>query len=154
MLKRIISIAAISTFMITAGAAFAYPQTTLFGTGYGFAGYNNFNNGAAQAGALNEKPKNIEVKKNFDGTIEATTETLDENAKSAEKNVSDINRKYDESPNAGYKTNYRYIEKDMSDYNPNTGAGSGVNSSKSIYKDNLGRLHFFGKNNQIKESEQ
>ncbi len=61
------------------------------------------------------------------------------------KPVSDVSTIYDEAPNAGYKTKYTYIEKDMSDYNPYTGADSGVNDSKSIYTDDLGRLHFFGK---------
>ena len=147
MLKRIISVAAVSTFMM--GTVYAYSQTTLFGTGFGFAGYNNFSNGAAQADALNKPQKTFTTTK--ESYSESDGEAV-ETTQSSEINVSDVNKKYDESPNAGYKTNYRYIEKDMSDYNPYTGSDSGVNNSKSIYKDNLGRLHFFGKNNQVKES--
>ena len=32
-----------------------------------------------------------------------------------------------------------------------TNLNSGVNDSKTIYTDDLGRLHFFGRANQIKE---
>jgi len=142
----IISIAAL--FLITAGCANAYPQNTLFGTGYGFAGYNNFSNGAAEADAIN-KPKQMFVETQTEQTAE---EVKTENT-SVEKNVSTISGKYDEAPNAGYKTKYTYIEKDMSDYNPYTGTGSGVNESKSIYTDGLGRLHFFGKGSRIKTAD-
>ena len=135
--KHLTTIAIISAFIFTAGIAQAYPQNTLFGTGYGFAGYNNFSNGATSSSAVN-KPKKQYVE---------TTETVDENSyKNSEKNISNLSsRDHDEAPNAGYKTTYTYIEKDMSDYNPYTGADSGVNDSKSIYTDDLGRLHFFGK---------
>ena len=134
--KYLTTIAIISAFVITAGVAEAYPQNTLFGTGYGFAGYNNYSNGAAEASAIN-KPK-----KQF---VETTTETTDSEYADGIRKVSDVARDHDEAPNAGYKTTYTYIEKDMSDYNPYTGADSGVNDSKSIYTDDLGRMHFFGK---------
>lgn len=133
--KYLTTIAIVSAFVITTGIAGAYPQNTLFGTGYGFAGYNNYSNGAAESSAVN-KPK-----ENF---VEATTTTDSEFADGI-KRVSDVARDHDEAPNAGYKTTYTYIEKDMSDYNPYTGADAGVNDSKSIYTDGLGRLHFFGK---------
>lgn len=137
--KYLTMIAVVSAFAVTVGLAEAYPQNTLFGTGYGFAGYNNFSNGAAEADAIN-RPKKL--------FVETTTTTTNETeATNNEKKVSDISssRDHDEAPNAGYKTTYTYIEKDMSDYNPYTGADSGVNDSKSIYTDDLGRIHFFGK---------
>jgi hypothetical protein len=112
----------------------AYPQNTLFGTGYGFAGYNNFSNGAQESDAIN-KPQKMFVE----------TSSTEDTEDGYYKPVSDVSTIYDEAPNAGYKTKYTYIEKDMSDYNPYTGADSGVNDSKSIYTDDLGRLHFFGK---------
>lgn len=146
----IVSIAAL--FVITAGCANAYTQNTLFGTGYGFAGYNNFSNGAAVTDAIN-KPKKLFVETKTEKTVEETTEEIKKTTDSAEKNVSSISGKYDEAPNAGYKTKYTYIEKDMSDYNPYTGTGSGVNDSKSIYTDGLGRLHFFGKGSKIKTTD-
>ena len=139
--KYLSTIAIVSAFVLTAGIAQAYPQNTLFGTGYGFAGYNNFSNGAAEASAVN-KPKEQFVE---------TSETKDTETVSNEKKISDVSsRDHDEAPNAGYKTTYTYIEKDMSDYNPYTGADSGVNDSKSIYTDDLGRLHFFGKGSRVK----
>ena len=139
--KYLTIIAIVSAFVITASVAEAYPQNTLFGTGYGFAGYNNYSNGAAEAGAIN-KPKEafVEAKGTANEAKEESTEFKD-----GIKKVSDVARDHDEAPNAGYKTTYTYIEKDMSDYNPYTGADSGVNDSKSIYTDDLGRMHFFGK---------
>ena len=140
--KYLTIIAVLSAFVISAGVANAYPQNQLFGTGYGFAGYNNFSNGAAAADAVN-KPKKLFVETNSTTTTE-TSETTTEFSDGIKK-VSDVVRDHDEAPNAGYKTTYTYIEKDMSDYNPYTGADSGVNETKSIYTDGLGRLHFFGK---------
>ena len=134
MSKYLTAIAIVSAFVITTGLAEAYPQNTLFGTGYGFAGYNNFSNGAHEADAIN-KPKKLFVETSSDDTLED----------GLYKPVSDVATDHDEAPNAGYKTKYTYIEKDMTDYNPYTGADSGVNDSKSIYTDDLGRLHFFGK---------
>ena len=132
MSKYLTTIALVSAFAMTIGFAEAYPQNTLFGTGYGFAGYNNFSNGAQESDAIN-KPQKLFVE---------TTETTEDGRY---KPISDVSTAYDEAPNAGYKTKYTYIEKDMTDYNPYTGADSGVNDSKSIYTDDLGRLHFFGK---------
>lgn len=134
MSKYLSTIAIVSALVITTGLAEAYPQNTLFGTGYGFAGYNNFSNGAQEADAINE-PQKLFVET-------SSTETTEDGYY---KPVSDVSTTYDEAPNAGYKTKYTYIEKDMTDYNPYTGADSGVNDSKSIYTDDLGRLHFFGK---------
>lgn len=132
-------LATISVLAITAAVAEAYPQNTLFGTGYGFAGYNNFSNGAAESSALKAPKKQF---------VETTSETTyDENSY---KTISDVVRDHDEAPNAGYKTTFTYIEKDMSDYNPYTGADSGVNNTKSIYTDDLGRLHFFGKGSHFR----
>lgn len=135
MLKNIIvTVAVVSAIVITSCVAEAYPQNTLFGTGYGFAGYNNYSNGAAEANAVDQPKKDI---------VESTDSKI--NFSNGIRNVSDISGRHDEAPNAGYKTTYTYIEKDMSDYNPYTGADSGVNDSKSIYTDGLGRVHFFGK---------
>ena len=139
--KYLTTLAVVSAFALTIGAANAYPQNTLFGTGYGFAGYNNFSNGAAAANAIDAPKKQFVEEK-----VTAPSEE-----ESFYKNVSDISRDhYDEAPNAGYKTKYTYIEKDMSDYNPYTGADSGVNDTKSIYTDDLGRLHFFGKGSKFR----
>ena len=136
--KYLSAILTVGAMVIAIGTAQAYPQNTLFGTGYGFAGYNNFNNGAAEASAINAPVKEYTE----------TTEVIDNNDK--EKPVSNVVRDHDEAPNAGYKTTFTYIEKDMSDYNPYTGADSGVNDSKSIYTDDLGRLHFFGKGSHFR----
>lgn len=139
--KYFTTIAIVSAFALTICAAQAYPQNTLFGTGYGFAGYNNYSNGAAASSAINAPAKQFKE----------TTEPAESNSE-FERKVSNVARDHDEAPNAGYKTTYTYIEKDMSDYNPYTGADSGVNDSKSIYTDDLGRIHFFGKGSKFRTS--
>lgn len=145
--KYLSTIAIVSAFILTASAVHAYPQNTLFGTGYGFAGYNNFSNGASEASAIRKPAKQfIETKETTE-----TTETAGEAKNYSEKPISNLSsRDHDEAPNAGYKTTYTYIEKDMSDYNPYTGADAGVNDTKSIYTDDLGRLHFFGKGSRFR----
>lgn len=143
MSKKYLTVIAIaSAFVITAGMAEAYPQNTLFGTGYGFAGYNNFSNGAAETSAVNKTMKKFIESEKADN----------EASNNGEKPVSGISGHYDEAPNAGYKTNYRYIDKGSDDYNPYTGADSGVNDTKSIYTDDLGRIHFFGKGSLFKNN--
>lgn len=136
--KYFTTVAMVSAFALTICAAQAYPQNTLFGTGYGFAGYNNYYNGVPETTAVNAAEKKYEA------------EEKAKNNKEFEKKVSNVARDHDEAPNAGYKTTYTYIEKDMSDYNPYTGADAGVNDSKSIYTDDLGRIHFFGKGSKFR----
>ncbi len=140
--KYLTTIAMVSFFVLAVCAVQAYPQNTLFGTGYGFAGYNNYSNGAASSSAINAPVKQ------FKETVESSKS--EKHNYEFEKKVSNVARDHDEAPNAGYKTNYTYIEKDMSDFNPYTGADSGVNDSKSIYTDDLGRIHFFGKGSQFR----
>lgn len=142
MSKYLTAIAIISAFVVTASVAQAYPQNQLFGTGYGFAGYNNFSNGAAESQVINTPQKQFVETTSYDANDSAYKDDI--------KKVSDVSRDHDEAPNAGYKTTYKYIEKDQSDYNPYTGADSGVNETKSIYTDGLGRLHFFGKGSHFR----
>ena len=72
-----------------------------------------------------------------------------------EKNVTDVVKRSSlETPAPSFKSSFSNTEErtDASGrygfdaYNP-----SGVNDSKTIYTDDLGRLHFFGKANLIKE---
>lgn len=57
-------------------------------------------------------------------------------------------------PASSYKSNYSYKKGDI-DATGIYGYGelpvSGVNESKTIYTDDMGRLHFFGKGSEIKE---
>ncbi|MCQ2743263.1 MAG: hypothetical protein MJ230_00505 [bacterium] len=138
--KFFTSLVFVSIFALTVCTAQAYTQNSIFGTGYGFAGYNNFDDGAIYSKAINSAEKDLNKSKTKPADIKYNFE----------KNVSNVYNGHDEAPNAGYKTTYTYIEKDMSDYNPYTGADAGVNDSKSIYTDDLGRLHFFGKGSLVK----
>lgn len=102
----------------------AYPSDALFGGGY--SGVRHIQNQAQYTDAVNEYSTHI------------TTSAKDKSERintEAEKNVSSIR---------GRDGKF--------DYNPYTGHDSGVNESKSIYTDDLGRLHFFGKANRFKDS--
>lgn len=131
--KYLFTVAIVAALAAGLSAANAYPQSN-FGTGYGFQ--HNPSNGAAAARAINTPAKQF---------VETADTEEEDNYTRRERKVSNVVRDHDEAPNAGYKTTYTYIEKDQSDYNPYTGADAGVNDTKSIYTDDLGRLHFFGK---------
>lgn len=69
----------------------------------------------------------------------------------------DITKVIKESPNnkaSSYKSSYTSTKEPLdATYHKgySTNIPSGVNNSKTIYTDDLGRIHFFGKANQIKE---
>ena len=73
-----------------------------------------------------------------------------------EKKVTDVIRESSlTKPAASFKSSFT-TTKDKMDASgaygfSGTNIPSGVNDSKTIYTDDLGRLHFFGKANQIKE---
>ena len=61
-------------------------------------------------------------------------------------------------PAASFKSTYTSTKESRDPSSPYgmgaTNIPSGVNDSKTIYTDGLGRLHFFGKANQIRETQQ
>lgn len=129
--KYLLSTAIISALVITVGSVNAYPSDSLFGGGY--SGVRQIENQAQYEDAVNSYNDKIdEAAKEAKRSAKKTyTET--------EKNISNVVGNPYAKP----------TDKDY-DYNPYVGADSGVNETKTIYTDDLGRIHFFGKNSRVK----
>ena len=122
--KYLVYLLAATTIIAGTAAVQAYPSEAMFGGGY--SGVRHIQNQAQYSDAINDYSSVIN---------KSAKETTEQASEEAEKNVSNIRGR-----------NGKY------DYNPYTGHDAGVNDTKSIYTDDLGRLHFFGKANRFKES--
>ena len=127
MLKKSFVIAAISLSICAANAE----MQSFFGAD------RQMNMQGAEAAAIN----------NAVNELEAT--------KDAEMNIMDVIQEKPVVPAGSHKSTYSY-EKGKMDASQFNGIGgtnipSGVNQSKTIYRDDIGRLHCFGKGNIIKE---
>ena len=135
--KLFISLSVLSALAITTGISYANTQSPIYTDqigrehfigGGGYSSIRHLQNGQAYSDAVDSVSDRTE----YDSQKEPETD--------AEKNVSNVlNSRNLGSGDKSY------------DYNPYTGADSGVNQTKSIYTDGLGRLHFFGKKNIIRE---
>ena len=78
-----------------------------------------------------------------------------DSVKNTEQDITSVIKERTDVPTSNYKSSFSF-EKGKMDASNHYGIGgtniqSGVNDSKTIYKDEIGRLHFFGKANQIRE---
>lgn len=113
----------------------------------GYSSVRHIDMGAAQADAINEVSRDMQrVEKETKKTIEQTetdiTSVIKEKSNipvssKTKATFSTDDRKMD--PSASFGRGATYLP------------SAGVNESKTIYTDDLGRLHFFGKGNLIKE---
>ena len=114
----------------------------------GYSSVRHIDMGAAQADAINEVSKDMqkasdEIKKTVDAVETDITKVIKEKnevpvANKAKASYSTEDRQMD--PSATFGRGATYLP------------SSGVNNSKTIYTDDIGRLHFFGKGNLIKDS--
>ena len=114
----------------------------------GYSSVRHIDMGAAQADAINEVSKDMqkasdEIKKTVDAVETDITKVIKEKnevpvASKAKASFSTEDRQMD--PSATFGRGATYLP------------SSGVNNSKTIYTDDIGRLHFFGKGNLIKDS--
>ena len=113
----------------------------------GYSSVRHIDMGAAQANAINEVSRDMQrIEKETKNTIQ-NTETDITNVIKERTNVPVSSK-----TKASFTTEERKMDPSASfgrgaTYLPS----SGVNESKTIYTDELGRLHFFGKGNLIKE---
>ena len=96
---------------------------------------------------MNKEVNNVETE--FVKDINETTTNL-------ETNITDVIKEKETIPvSSKSKTTYTSEQRKMDASAPfgmgMTNINSGVNESKTIYTDDIGRLHFFGRANQIKE---
>ena len=113
----------------------------------GYSSVRHIDMGAAQADAINEVSKDMqkvqnEIKKTRDDVETDITNVIKERkdipvSSKTKASFTSEQRKMDPSASFGYGATYL--------------PSSGVNASKTIYTDEIGRLHFFRKENQIKE---
>ena len=113
----------------------------------GYSSMRHIDMGAAQADAINEVSKDMQRVQN---EIKQTTNEVETDITNVIKEKTDV--PVSSKTKASFTTEDRKMDASASfgrgaTYLPS----SGVNESKTIYTDDLGRLHFFGKGNLIKE---
>ena len=113
----------------------------------GYSSVRHIDMGAAQADAINE------VSKDMQKVQKEVKETMSE----VETDITKVIKERENVP-VSSKTRASFTAEDRKmDASASFGHGatylpsSGVNESKTIYTDDLGRLHFFGKGNLIRE---
>ena len=119
----------------------------------GYSSVRQLQMGEAQAGFVNDavdKYSNIKTE---------TAKKADDVKKEVEETETDITKvikEKQEVPVARQKATFSSEKRQMDPSAPygygNTYIPSGVNESKTLYTDELGRLHFFGKANKITET--
>lgn len=160
MSKKYLALLAIS-FLISASGAYA--ETTIqqiqspiytddigrahfLGKG-GYSSVRHIDMGAAQADAINEVQREMQK----------AEKKAEEAVQNVETDITNVIKERTDVP-VSSKTRASFSAEDRKmDPSASFGRGatylntSGVNESKTIYKDDIGRLHFFGKGNLIKE---
>ena len=118
----------------------------------GYSGVRSMQNMEMQSNVVNDavnKYSNIE--QNTNNNKKEIVNTVEQK----DVDITSVIKEKPVVPAASYKSSYTYEKGKMDATTPygysNTNIPSGVNDSKTIYTDELGRLHFFGKANQIKE---
>ena len=165
----------VSLFILTMliSTTMSYANSTIYTDGVGrmhfmgkggYSGVRNLQMQEMQAGAVNQAAQEIsrtqrEVQENI---IESKQEAVNQYNKQ-ERNVLDVIKEKDVKPASSFKSTYTTEPRQMDATSPygygSTNihdrkvreAASGVNNSKTMYTDDIGRLHFFGKGNIVKE---
>ncbi|MBQ4114970.1 hypothetical protein IJD34_06155 [bacterium] len=111
---------------------------------------------AAGADAVNDMMFNVSKQEQ---KIEETAQEINNDIKEAQQDIeTDITKVIQERPQeqkASFKSTYSSEQRKMDASAPYgygmTNIPAGVNDSKTMYRDDIGRIHFFGKGNLIKE---
>ena len=124
----------------------------------GYSSVRHLDMGAAQADAINDVSRSMqrvenEVKQTVNNTVEEAKQTVND----VETDITKVIKEPTNVPvSAKAKASFTAEDRQL-DPAATFGRGavylpsSGVNASKTIYTDEIGRLHFFRKDNQIKE---
>lgn len=155
-------LALIVGFAITASSAFAEVQSPIYTDDIGRAhflgrgGYSSVRQlqmGEAQAGFVNDA---VDKYSNTKADINKKAETSKEELQQVETDITKVIKERQEIPVSRQKATFTSEKRQMDPSAPygygNTYIPSGVNESKTLYTDELGRLHFFGKANKITET--
>lgn len=146
-------------FVISSMSAYAEIQSPIYTDDIGRAhflgrgGYSSVRQlqmGEAQADAVNDVVNKISNAKN------EAIKKAEEAEKEVEIDITEVIKEKQEVPVARQKATFSSEKRQMDPSAPygygNTYIPSGVNESKTLYTDELGRLHFFGKANKITET--
>lgn len=126
----------IAAFLVSTGATFADLSINAFGTGaYGLN--HNVGDGAAETRVINATAKSW---------------SDEGKPKPAEIVIKDTESQIVPASSLGGGENYMYEKgSDGYVYGYAEGGQQGVNETKTMYTDGIGRLHFFGKGSKIRE---
>ena len=132
----------------------------------GYSSVRHVQMGEAMNSAINSvQYKNAQYQNQKEDIINEVEEKIDdvqsftsreaEKARNVDFDITNVIKEKPVTPVSNYKSTMSF-EKGKMDASLHGGMGgtelpSGVNESKTIYKDDLGRLHFFGKANIIRE---
>ena len=130
----------------------------------GYSGVRNLQMQEMQAGAVNQAAQDFSrTQREVENNIRETQNEINNSYNKTERNVLDVIKAPETKPASSFKSSYTSEQRKMDASSPygygNTNlpdkkvrdAGSGVNGSKTMYTDDIGRLHFFGKGNIIRE---
>ena len=108
---------------------------------------------AAGASAVNDIM--FSTQKKQEEVVNKTEETVKNSVEQAETDITKVIKEKQEEQKASFKSTYSSEQRKMDASAPYgygmTNIPAGVNDSKTMYRDDLGRIHFFGRANQIKE---
>ena len=124
----------------------------------GYSSVRHIDMGAAQADAIDEVSKEMQkAEKEIKDSVKTTMNEVKNTVDAVETDITNVIKERPTVP-VSSKTKASFTAEDRKmDASASFGKGatylpsSGVNESKTMYTDDLGRLHFFGKGNLIKE---
>ncbi len=122
----------------------------------GYSTMRQINMQGMEASAVNDAVNvHSGTKKVVEQEKEALEQKANETTQTVETNIVDVLKEKPTVPVSSHKTTFTSEKRKMDASAPfgygMTNINSGVNESKTIYTDEIGRLHFFGRANQIKE---
>ena len=119
----------------------------------GYSSVRQLQMGEAQAGFVNDA---VDKYSNIKTETAKKAEDVKKEVETTETDITKVIKEKQEVPVAGQKATFSSEKRQMDPSAPygygNTYIPSGVNESKTLYTDELGRLHFFGKANKITET--
>lgn len=119
----------------------------------GYSSVRQLQMGEAQAGFVNDA---VDKYSNIKTETAKKAEDVKKEVEETEADITEVIKEKQEVPVSRQKATFSSEKRQMDPSAPygygNTYIPSGVNESKTLYTDELGRLHFFGKANKITET--
>ena len=165
--KLCVSLGLISAFILSVGLAFAEIQSPIYTDDIGrshFLGRGGYSTvrqiimQGMEASAVNDAINYHanQMTKQVESVENEFAKDINDTVNSVESDITNVIKEKQTVPvSSRSKTTYTSEQRKMDASAPfgmgMTNINSGVNESKTIYTDDIGRLHFFGRANQIRE---